>query len=132
MIKYTDSLEGINVDMLQGFFVGWRREVSQDEHLRLLQGSYKIWLAVDEDTNCVVGFVNAVSDGVLSAFIPLLEVLSSHHGQGVGKELMQRILQSLDGMYMIDAICDNDKVSFYENAGMTKGGNAMLKRNWAI
>jgi len=129
-IKYIDNLEGIAVNMLQGFFVGWRRKVSSQEHFDLLRGSYKIWLAVDEDTQCVVGFVHAISDGVLTSFIPLLEVLPQYHGHGIGRELMQRMMETLDGMYMIDALCDDDKVSFYEQFSMIRHGSAMLKRNY--
>jgi len=129
-VEYKDNLEGITADMLQEFFVGWRREVSAQEHLELLAGSYKIWLALDEGR--VVGFVHAISDGVLAAFIPLLEVLPKWHGRGIGKELMRRILEDLEGMYMVDACCDDDKVGFYEQFGMVKHGNAMLKRSYGI
>jgi len=129
-IKYTDGLHGVTPDMLEGFFVGWRRKVSTEEHLQLLAGSYKIWLAIDEDTQQVVGFVNAISDGFLTSFIPLLEVLPQYHGHGIGKELMQRMMASLEGMYMIDAICDDDKVGFYEKIGMIRYGNAMIKRKY--
>ena len=129
-IKYVNNPDGITVDMLHGFFVGWRKVVTPDEHLRFLAGSYKIWLAVHEDAQRVVGFVNAISDGVLTSFIPLLEVVPEYHGQGIGRELMRRMMESLDGMYMIDACCDDDKVSFYEQFGMINIGNAMLKRDF--
>lgn len=66
----------------------------------------------------VVGFVNAISDGHLSAFIPLLEVLPAHRGQGIGAELVRRLLGELDGLYSIDLVCDEELRPFYERFEM--------------
>ena len=41
-------------------------------------------IAIDENTNQVVGFVTAISDGVLSAYIPFLEVLPEYKSIGIG------------------------------------------------
>ena len=89
---YKTSIEGITHQMLHGFFVNWANPPSPDAHLRILQGSFKFVLAVDEANNQVVGFINAISDGVLSAYIPLLEVLPDYQKQGIGKELVSRIM----------------------------------------
>jgi len=128
MIHYTDSPDGISASQLNGgFFVGWLNPPDTDAHLRVLQGSYRIWLALDDDK--VVGFINAISDGVLAAFIPLLEVLPEYQGQGIGLELTRRMLESLDHLYSIDLMCDDDVVPFYEKLGMKRAGG-MLTRNY--
>ena len=128
MIHYTDSLENISVAHLSGgFFVGWPNPPAPQVHLRILQGSYKIWLALDEEQ--VVGFVTAISDGVLAAFIPNLEVLPDYQGQGIGTELTNRMLTSLDHLYSIDLMCDDDVVPFYQRIGLQPAGG-MLKRNY--
>lgn len=128
MITYTDSLENITIEQLSGgFFVGWPNPPAPQAHLRLLQGSYKVWLAIDD--NQVVGFINAISDGVLTAFIPLLEVLPDYKGQGIGTELVNHILASLDHLYSIDLLCDDDVVPFYKKLGLHQAGG-MLKRNY--
>ncbi|MCL2235136.1 MAG: GNAT family N-acetyltransferase [Defluviitaleaceae bacterium] len=130
-IKYTNNTNHITVKMLSGgFFVGWQRRVSSVQHLQILEGSYKIWLAVDEDAGLVVGFINAVSDGVLSVYIPLLEVLPDYQGRGIGGELLRLMLDTLEGMYMIDLTCDPDKVTLYEKYGMFTWGVPMMKRNY--
>jgi len=46
------------------------------------------------DGNAVTGFVTAISDGVISAFIPLLEVLPEDQHQRIGTELVCRSLSS--------------------------------------
>lgn len=80
MITYRDALAGITADHLGGFFVGWPNPPSAATHLRLLAGSDHVVLAVDEETGRVVGFVTAIDDGVLSAYLPHLEVLPAFQG----------------------------------------------------
>ena len=72
MIEYSQSLEGLSEDMLEGFFSGWPNPPSKQTHMEILNGSYSFWLAVDRTLSKVVGYITALSDGVISAYIPLL------------------------------------------------------------
>jgi ribosomal protein S18 acetylase RimI-like enzyme len=130
MITYRTSLEGISAEMLTGFFVGWPKPPSSETQLRLLQQSYRVVLAIDDQNNRVVGFINAISDGVLSAYIPLLEVLPEYQMQGIGDELVKRMLKLLDNLYMIDLTCDRPMQKFYERFGMMPSTGMMI-RNYA-
>jgi ribosomal protein S18 acetylase RimI-like enzyme len=114
-ITYIDSLVGITPAHLTGFFDGWPKPPTPETHLRLLHGSYAVWLAREGEQ--VVGFINAISDGVLSAFIPNLEVLPTHKGQGIGTELMRRMLVTLGDLYSIDLMCDAEVQPFYQRMG---------------
>ncbi|KQL55267.1 acetyltransferase [Heyndrickxia shackletonii] len=126
---FKNSLEGISSNMLKGFFVGWPNPPSPQTHLNLLKKSSKVVLAMDDNTTQVVGFITAISDGILSAYIPLLEVLPEYKNKGIGKELVKQMLKELDNIYMIDLCCDDDLVPFYEKFGMMKG-NSMIFRNY--
>ena len=119
MIQYTDSLEGIEPEQLTGFFEGWPDQPSSQTHFRVLEGSDHTILALDIDTGRVIGFVTAISDGALSAYIPLLEVLPSYRGRGIGTELARRMIEKLQGLYMIDVVCDEAVRPFYERMGFT-------------
>ncbi|MGC4192226.1 MAG: GNAT family N-acetyltransferase [Thermomicrobiales bacterium] len=130
MIVYHTSLDDITPSMLTGFFVGWPNPPSPETHFRLLAESYAVVLAIDEETAAVVGFVNAISDGVLSAFIPLLEVLPAHQGNGIGSELVRRMTDLLGDVYAIDLACDEDVMPFYDRLGFTRG-RAMIRRNYS-
>lgn len=129
MITYTDSLEHITADKLAGFFVGWPNPPSPETHLKLLQNSSKLVLAMDETTGKAAGFITAISDGVLSAYIPLLEVLPAYQGRGIGQELTRRMIEKLNGIYMIDLLCDPELQGFYQKFGMRPAGG-MLLRNY--
>ncbi len=129
MIIYTDSLEGITPEKLAGFFVGWPDPPSPETHLDLLRGSAAIVLALDDDTGQVVGFVTAISDGVLTAFIPLLEVLPAFQGQGIGSELVRRLLDRLAHLYAVDLVCDADLQPFYERFDF-RPYSAMIRRRY--
>lgn len=128
-MRYTDSVENISPIQLQGFFVGWPNPPSPEKHRELLEKSdYRI-LAVDETTEAVVGFITATSDHVLSAYIPLLEVLPDHQGQGIGSELVRRMLEKLSHFYMVDLLCDPDLQPYYKRLGM-RPASGMLLRNY--
>ena len=101
VIYYTDVLTSVREDMLQGFFVGWPRRPSAGQHLAVLRGSYRAVVAIDDADDRVAGFVNMLSDGVLTAFIPWLEVLPGYQGRGIGGELMRRILEGTDRFYSV-------------------------------
>ncbi len=129
MIAYTDSAAAITPDHLTGFFVGWPNPPSPETHLRLLHESDHVVLAVDDAANRVVGFVTAISDGVLSAYVPHLEVLPDYQGQGIGTQLMRRIVARLDRLYMVDLLCDPELQPFYARLGM-RPATGMLIRNY--
>jgi ribosomal protein S18 acetylase RimI-like enzyme len=129
MIRYTSDLAGISADHLQGFFEGWINPPSPETHLALLAHSDYVVLARDEENGNVVGFVTAIGDGILSAYIPFLEVLSSYRGQGIGRELMRRMLERLGDFYMVDLLCDPELQPFYARLGMSPAAG-MLLRNY--
>jgi len=98
----------------------------------VLRGSYLAVVAIDDSTGRVVGFVNMISDGVLTAFIPWLEVLPGYRGQGIGSELMRRILADTDRFYSVDLVCDEDLVPYYKRFGMLGTASAVLRHPGAL
>lgn len=40
--------------------------------------------------------------------------------QGIGHKLVTRILEELDGVYMIDMMCDEGRQPYYDKFGMIK------------
>lgn len=129
-IRYVESAAEVAPGQLEGFFVGWPNPPSPHTHLRLLHASDHIVLALDDMTNAVVGYVTALSDGVLCAYISSLEVLPAYQGHGIGSELVRRLLAQLSSLYMIDLICDPDVQPFYARLGL-RPASGMIVRNYA-
>jgi GNAT superfamily N-acetyltransferase len=118
VIEYLDDPSSLTADRLRGgFFEGWPAPPSPELHLEHLRGAEVAIVAVDAATGDAVGFVTAIGDGTLTAFIPLLEVLSAWRGLGIGSELVRRALARLDGRYSVDLVCEPDLVPFYERLG---------------
>jgi ribosomal protein S18 acetylase RimI-like enzyme len=126
-IEYRTNVDGIGAESLAGFFVGWPSPPSAEHHLELLRSSAHAVVALDGGR--VIGFVTAVSDGVMSAYIPLLEVLPEYQGSGIGSELVRRVLAPVGDLYMVDLACDQELVPFYERLGFMRVGAAMGIRN---
>jgi GNAT superfamily N-acetyltransferase len=128
VIRYTEDMAAVDENQLQGFFVGWPRSPSAQQHLGVLRGSFRSVVAVDDPTGRVVGFVNMISDGVLTAFIPWLEVLPEYQGQGIGTELMNRVL-NCEGLYSVDLVCDEPLLGYYARFGMATIPGAGLRHS---
>lgn len=130
MIRYQDHMQNITeASFAEGFFDGWPNPPSNAVFMRILQNAAHIMLAIDDHTGEVVGFITALSDGVLTAYIPLLEVVPAYQKQGIGKELTRRMLDKLKDIYMVDLLCDPDLQEFYEGLGMRRA-QGMLIRNY--
>ncbi|MGB5945196.1 GNAT family N-acetyltransferase [Paenisporosarcina sp.] len=127
---YLTTSSSVTEDQLNGFFVGWPNPPSLEVHLNLLKKSSRVVLAVDDESAQVVGFITAISDGVLSAYIPFLEVLPPFQGQGIGQQLVKKMLELLSDMYMIDLMCDKELQGYYEKLGMHRS-HGMILRNYA-
>jgi len=127
MINYSTDLFLLDTLNINGFFVGWPNPPSNETFKKILRNSQHVVIAYEADQ--LIGFINAISDGVLSAYIPLLEVLPSYQGKGIGKELTKRMLDDLKCYYMIDLSCDDNVVPFYEKLGLRKN-NSMFLRNY--
>jgi GNAT superfamily N-acetyltransferase len=67
---------------------GWATTLAEQMGHQLEQGRDSE-LPYDTATRQVVGFVTAMGDGALGAFIPRLEALPECRGRGIGAELMR-------------------------------------------
>lgn len=128
-IEYRTSAAGLRWEHLDGFFVGWPVRPSAATLLGHLHRSYRCVVAVDTTSNDrVVGFATAISDGLLAASIPLVEVLPGWRERGIGTELLEILLESLSHLHQVDLACEPELIGFYERLGFT-AGTAMLRRN---
>ena len=127
-VVYTTDVAQVSAADLHGFFVDWPVRPSRERHLEILRGSDHVVLAREGEEGRVVGFVTAISDGVVSAFIPLLEVLPERRGEGIGTELVRRLLAALEDLYMVDLMCNPELEPFYRRFELVPLSGMGLRR----
>lgn len=130
MIEYkVYSASDETIEIADGFFEGWPDAPDKNIHRQLLKSSFKAIVAIDRDINKIIGFITVISDGIISAYIPLLEVIPEYRKKGIGSKLFNLAKDECKNLYMIDLSCDNDLVEFYKNFNMEKG-TSMFLRNY--
>ena len=131
VIDYQTGVDGVTAGDLSGFFEGWSSAPTDETLLRILSRSTLTVLARGGDL--VVGVINAISDGELAAYIPLLEVRAAYRGRGIGTGLVRQVVDHFRDLYMVDAVCDDEVAPFYERLGMRRlTGMAHRNRNAAV
>jgi ribosomal protein S18 acetylase RimI-like enzyme len=128
MVFYSESLHGITPSKLRGFHADWANPPSSEKLFRMMRGSHSVVLAIDDKTEKVIGYVAALSDGHLFAFVSSIEVLPAYRGQGIGTELMRRMLARYTNMYGVDLLCDESLRPFYEKFQMQALTGMALRR----
>lgn len=129
-LAYQTTTDGLTEDQLTGgFFQGWPNPPSPATHLRILEASDHKVVAIRDGR--VIGFIAAISDGVLSAYITLLEVLPEEQGKGIGHSLMNQLLDDIGDIYMIDLTCDAHFSRFYAELGFATS-TGMSRRDYAM
>lgn len=129
-IVYTDTLDSITAEHLGGgFFDGWSKQITPEQHLKIMQNCTAVVLAIDEASGQVVGYITALSDDILSVFIPNIEVLPPYKGQGIGSELMRRMLERYAHVPNVDLMCDPDVQPFYQHFGMIPYTGMLMRKD---
>ena len=72
---------------------GWDRRVSDRERFaKMMARADRTVLALDADAGRVVGCARALCDGVSNGYISMLAVAEDRRGQGIGRELVRRLM----------------------------------------
>lgn len=128
MIRYSSSFGHLKLTDFQGFCADWPVPLSPHSLLKVLEASSHAIVAIEEPSGKVVGFITALSDGILSAYISMLEVLPDFKSQGIGSELIRQMLEEYRNLYMVDLLCDAESVPFYERFGLVPLQGMALRR----
>ncbi|BBN98069.1 GNAT family N-acetyltransferase [Sporolactobacillus terrae] len=98
---------------------GWNADLTYGKE-QLNQAIRNSWytLSVYEDEQ-LIGFGRIISDGVCQAFLCDLIVLPEQRNNGIGSELVERLLAhcKAQGMRWVQLSCAKGKQTFYERFG---------------
>ena len=120
------DLSGLN---MTGFFKDWSNKPSEEVLRKSIENADYVVLAIDTEKAKLAGYITALSDSVLAAYIPFLEVVETYQHKGLGHALVGKLLEQLSHLYMIDLVCDKEIAGFYAEAGF-ESWHAMIKRNY--
>ena len=95
--------------------VNWRLGHQPDKLRRALSCSDQVITAWDGEK--LVGLVNAIADGSLTAFIPYLLVNPKYQKQGIGGTLIEMISSAYERYERIVLLTEKDTIDFYKKCG---------------
>ena len=100
---------------------GWNAKglFTQDQSYEAICNSWYSIAVYNEQQ--LIGFGRIISDGVYQTFICDVMIHPNYQAQGVGKKLMQSLLQHCEhkGIKWVQLFCAQGKQSFYEKLGFT-------------
>ncbi|MEO8392927.1 MAG: GNAT family N-acetyltransferase [Chloroflexota bacterium] len=96
----------------------WAADRSHDT-IRKLLANTPLCLCV-WDGGHLIGFGRAVTDDLFRALIEDVVVDQPYRGQGIGAEIMRRLLERLDHVEEILINCHDNLIPFYEQLGFKR------------
>lgn len=115
------QIKDLKRDELQNLFfsVGWDSGNYPDKLQLAIRNSHKVISAWDKDR--LVGLMNAISDGAMTAYFQYLLVHPDYQGQGIGKELVERMLAEYKDYARKVLIAYEKETEFYKGCGFEVG-----------
>lgn len=104
----------------------WWPERTKDGIRKLLE--HGIVLGAWEDKQ-LVGFCRAVSDGVYRAYVEDVVVLGTHQKQGIGKQMMDKMMKELKGIEVVSLFCSAKLAEYYKGSGFKETKQVVMHRS---
>ncbi len=83
---------------------------------------YSAWASDDENGNeKLVGLINSLSDGVMTVYFHYLLVMPEYQRRGIGKKLVNLMLEEYKDIARKAVIAYNSQVEFYKICGFECG-----------
>ena len=127
MIGYKDSYEFEPDDLKELFLsVNWQAGNHPEKLVIAMKNSSSVFSAWKNDK--LIGLVNVLDDGIMTAYVHFLLVKPEFQGQGIGKELLRMITEKYKDYMRIVLVADEKESIFYQSAGFNimKGAAAMF------
>lgn len=115
------DVKDIGAQQLQSLFasVNWDSANYPEQLAMAIRNSDKVLTAWDGET--LVGLMNALSDGVMTAYFHYLLVRPEYHGIGIGKTLIKAMLDHYQDYARKVLIAYDAEAGFYEHCGFERG-----------
>ncbi len=119
-IKYKTTKKFAPEDLQELFLsVEWSSGHYPDKLVIAMKNSGSVFSAWEGDK--LIGLVNVLDDGVMTAYVHYLLINPNYHGQGIGKKLVSLVSDKYKDYLRIVLIAYDKEIGFYENCGFEKG-----------
>ncbi|WP_031480220.1 GNAT family N-acetyltransferase [Maridesulfovibrio frigidus] len=117
-IKYIWTKE-LSTENLKKLFlsVDWESGNYPQKAQKAMFNSHKVFTAWDGDA--LIGLMSSMTDTVLTVYFQYLVVHPDYQGYGIGKKLVDTMLEIYSDIPRKVLISVNEKVGFYEHRGFT-------------
>ena len=103
---------------------GWQHRIPSVDYLQeLIAASQHVVVAVDGTQ--VVGFARAITDGLSNGYLSMVVVQESCRGQGIGTQLVERIVGDEPNMTWVLRAGRGGAREFFSRLGFTASAEAM-------
>ncbi|MBK8807028.1 MAG: GNAT family N-acetyltransferase [Bacteroidales bacterium] len=119
-INYKE-IKDLNPTHLQDLFlsVEWSSGHFPEKLVIAMQNSSTVYTAWHE--NRLVGLINVLDDGIMTAYIHYLLINPEFQGKGIGKNLVSYVKTKYKDYLRIVLIAYDKETPFYKNLGFEKG-----------
>jgi len=98
----------------------WSSAEKPEQLMAALRNSHSLVTARQEGR--LVGLGNALSDGHLVVYYPHMLVHPDYQGQGIGRLLMEAMMDRYSGLHQQMLTADGEAIEFYKKLGFERAG----------
>jgi GNAT superfamily N-acetyltransferase len=106
----------------------WHRWRTRDQVERQVTSAWRVVGVYEESRGIQVGFARAVSDGVCDAYLADVYILESHRGHGLGKALIERMVEGGSGSDFRWTLFTGDAHGLYSQYGFGSPNHTAMVR----
>jgi GNAT superfamily N-acetyltransferase len=133
MVSYEvdDDPTRVDVDIVWGFLsqhAYWGRWRSRADVEKQISAAWRVVSCREISTGAMVGFARAVSDGVAVAYLADVFVVTEHRGKGLGKRLVEVMIDAGPGRDFRWLLHTSDAHGLYERFGFALPDGTLLDR----
>jgi ribosomal protein S18 acetylase RimI-like enzyme len=103
----------------------WWTERTPEQVDLVLQGSPAVGAWHDGQ---LIGFARAVTDGVLRAYVEDVIIAPTRRGSGIGKAVLDRLIEELGAIPVVTLFCSPDLVDYYEASSFRATRQVVMHR----
>lgn len=119
-IRYKD-IKTFKADELKDLFlsVNWSSGHYPEKLVIAMQNSASVYTAWDGDK--LVGLINAMDDGIMTAYVHYLLINPDYQKKGIGPQLINRIKEKYKDYLRVVLIAYDKETEFYKHCGFEVG-----------